>query len=68
MASVVMLGNTPLPARHGSFHIGRGARQIGSQFDQLAILVDVENVFDPYAKFFFRNINARFDGKNHPRP
>ena len=46
--------------------VGR-VRQIAGQVDQLAVLIHVKNVFDPYSQFFFRDVDSGFKGKYRPR-
>ena len=42
-------------------------RQIARQVDQFAILIDIENVFNPHPEFFFRDIDSGLKGKHRPR-
>ena len=49
------------------FHFVGGVGQCRGQFDQFAAGVHVIHVFDSHSQLFFRNINAGFDGEDHPR-
>ena len=63
-----MEGRVPISSgSHGVFHFVGGVGQCRGQFDQLAAGVDVIHVFDSHSQLFFWNINAGFDGEDHPR-
>ena len=54
-------------AGHGTLDVVRGVRQVRGQVDQLAVLVYVENIFNPHAQFFLRDVDARLESKHRSR-
>ena len=55
-------------AGHGTLDVVRGVRQVRGQVDQLAVLVYVENIFNPHAQFFLRDVDARLESNTVPGP